>query len=418
MHDCERKWKRGTVHTQTVLTRKVEGGTSGKMDMEKGMVKRNNDADVPAYRNNVGSFANKRSMNLPEKKSWSTVAKEGDKDGFTKVGWKAERKTVAKKMNIIKHDVPILRERHLKIKFLGGKGVKHTLLEGVSPEKIRVKLNQTLKSFNIDGYFSIVGKNRWGDIELTLARTKAEELVKAGEVMTQSLNEMGLDEFEFVRDTKKVKIYVAMVPLTKNRYRREWKIEDWQETTSFDGMVADIDKSNPGIHIEARPSWVGKLNIMKERRQSTAGMTLLCEDNEYLKEMLSKDKPKMLVSGRKMFCRIWRELTETRICDRCCTVGHTLPECKSEPVCKWCGKRHLSTELKCPIMDCPALKGVACMHCRRMCNLCESDAHFTRFRECKVLRNRSTQARYGKAKPVESDNTSAHRVNDRSRNRF
>jgi len=59
-------------------------------------------------------------MNLPVEKSWSTVAKEGDKDGFTKVVGKAESKTVTKKMNIIKHDVPALRERHLKIKFLEG----------------------------------------------------------------------------------------------------------------------------------------------------------------------------------------------------------------------------------------------------------------------------------------------------------
>jgi len=181
------------------------------------------------------------------------VAKEGDKDGFTKVVGKAERKTVAKKMNMIKHNLPRLRERQQKIKFLGKKGVKHALPEGVSPESVRVKLNLTLKSFNADGYFSIVGRNRWRDIELTLARTRAEDLMRAGQVMKQALEEMGLDEFEFIRDTKKIKLYVAMVPLIKDRYGREWKIEDWQEETSFDRMIADIERSNPGIHVEARP---------------------------------------------------------------------------------------------------------------------------------------------------------------------
>jgi len=39
--------------------------------------------------------------------------------------------------------------------------------------------------------------------------------------MTRSLNEMGLDNFEFVRDTKKVKVYVGLVPLTKNGYGKQ-----------------------------------------------------------------------------------------------------------------------------------------------------------------------------------------------------
>jgi len=279
-----------------VLKRKVEIGESSKV-----MEKKVENADIPAYRNTVGLFTNE---GCDAKKSWSTVAKEGDKDGFMEVVGKAEKKTVAKKMNIVRYDVPQLRERHLKIKLLGKKGVKHDLPEGVSPESVRVKLNSTLKSFNIDGYFSIVGRNRWGDIELTLARTRAVDLVQAGGVMTRAIKEMGLDEFEFVRNTKKVKVYVAMVPLMKEGYSREWKIEDWQEENSFDRMIADIEKSNPGIHVEARSSWVGKLNIMKERRQTTAGIILLCEENEYLKGILSRDEPKMLIAGRKRFCRV------------------------------------------------------------------------------------------------------------------
>ena len=136
-----------------VLTKKVEVGETAKI-VERKVEK----ADIPAYRNNVGSFANER-CDIP-KKSWPTVAKGGDKDGFTKVVGKAERKMVAKKMNIVKHNISPLREKHLKIKFLGRRGIKHTLLEGVSPENVRVKLNSALKSFNIDEYFSIVGRNR------------------------------------------------------------------------------------------------------------------------------------------------------------------------------------------------------------------------------------------------------------------
>jgi len=291
-----------------VLTKMVE---AGKTKVVKVLEKEGENTKVPAYRNNVGAFAHER-REIP-KQSWSTAAKEGDKNGFTKVVGKAEKKTVAKKMNIVKQDVPQLREQHLKITFLGERGVKYTLPDGVSPENIRVMLNLTLKNFNIGGYFSIVGRNRWGDIELTLARTRAEDLVKGGGIMTQALEEMELAKFEFVRDTKKVKLYVAMVPLMKDGYGREWKIEDWQEENSFDRSIGDIERSNPGIHIKARPTWVGKLNIMKETRQTTAGMILLREENEYLEGILKKDELKILVAGRKSFCRIWREKTDTTI---------------------------------------------------------------------------------------------------------
>jgi len=135
-------------------------------------------------------------------------------------------------------------------------------------------------------------------------------------------------------------------------------------------MIADIARSNLGIHVEARPSWVGKLNIMKKMKQTTASMILLCEENEYLRGKLGKVEPKVLVAGRKRVCRVWREKTDTSICDTCCTVGHTLPECKGQPVCRWCRKEHLSTQHKCPIVDWLAPKGVACIHWRRMCNLC------------------------------------------------
>ena len=88
------------------------------------------------------------------------MTKEGDKDGFTKVIGKAERKTVSKKAEIVKHDVPPVRERHFKIRFEGERGKKHELPQGVTQERIRVVLNKTLKSLNIDGYFSMVGKKR------------------------------------------------------------------------------------------------------------------------------------------------------------------------------------------------------------------------------------------------------------------
>ena len=366
-------------------------------------------ADVPTYKKESASFAG-------EKESWAKVTAPKDNQGFTKVIGRAERKTVTKKM-VVK-PLATEKERHLKIRFVGARGMVHMLPLGVTTEIIRVKLNNTLKELNIDAYFAKSGKNKWGDIEMTLARTKAEDLIMAGNAMKEALIQLGLKDFSFVRDTKKVKLYVAMVPLTK-RGAREWEVSDWNTANAFDEMAADIESSNPGVYVSARPSWVGKLGILKERKHNSAGLTILCEETAELKRIMAGNEPRMLVGGRKRFCRVWRESSDTIICDRCLTVGHSLPECKATPECRWCGKGHLSTDHKCPIVDCAAPKGMACMHCRKWCKLCETGNHYSGFRECTVLRGRgASQRKYGRATPIDADNTSAEGVSDRSRNRF
>ena len=364
---------------------------------------------VPEYKKEQGGFAGG---------SWSTVTRKGNTSGANvKVG-KAEKKTVTKKAIVKKEVFGTERERHLKIRFVGKRGKVHELRLGVTAEVIRVKLNTTLKELNVDAYFAKAGRNKWGDIEMTLARTKAADLITAGKAMEDAVKELGIKDFSFVLDTKKVKVYLAMIPLTRSG-RRDWEVEDWQGEDAFDTLAADIEKSNPGIYVAARPSWIGKLGIMREREQRAAGLVLLCEETPELKEILGKNEPKMLIGGANRLCRTWRERSDTVICDRCLSVGHTLPECKANPKCRWCSKAHLSTEHKCPIVDCPAPKGMACTHCRRRCNLCETGDHYTGYRECTVLRNRrSTPPKYGRAAPIEADNTSAQGVNDRSRNRF
>jgi len=391
-------------------TRQVpKGQTSTTVPKGQTSTNERKGADVPTYKKESASFAG-------EKESWAKVSAPKDNQGFTKVIGRAERKTVTKKMTV--KPVATERERHLKIRFVGARGMVHMLPLGVIMEIIRVKLNNTLKDLNIDAYFAKSGKNKWGDIEMTLARTKAEDLINAGNAMKEALIQLGLKEFSFVRDVKKVKLYVAMVPLTK-RGAREWEVNDWNTADAFDDMAADIESSNQGVYVSARPSWVGKLGILKERKHKSAGLTILCEETAELKRMMAGNEPRMLVGGRKRFCRIWRESSDTIICDRCLTVGHSLPECKATPECRWCGKGHLSTDHKCPIVGCAAPKGVACMHCRKWCKLCETGNHYSGFRECTVLRGRgASQRKYGMATPIDADNTSAEGVSDRSRNRF
>jgi len=158
---------------------------------------------------------------------------------------------------------------------------------------------------------------------------------------------------------------------------------------------------------------------MKSRKQTTVGLTILVEETNELKRIMAASDPKILVGGRRRFARVWRERSDTLVCDNCLTVGHSLLECKLQGKCRWCRKDHLSRDYKGPIIDCPALKGVACKHCQKKCLLCDSGGRYTGYKECQVLTNRrSTPPRYGPATPVEANNTSREGVNDRSRNRF
>ena len=203
-----------------------------------------------------------------------------------------------------------------------------------------------------------------------------------------------------------MKVYLTRVLLGKGK--REWSLEDWIGEGAFDGMVNDIKNSNPGIHVWSRPSWVGNFGLIASRKQCTAGLVVIVEESDKLKEIIARREPKMLVGGRLRFCRVWRERLDMVKCNRCLSVRYTLPEFKVTLVCRWCEKSHLSTEHKCPIVDCAAPKGMFCQHCPKDCMLCGQKDHFMGFRECDVLKGTTTTLpRYGPATPVEADNPSA-----------
>ena len=230
---------------------------------------------------------------------------------------------------------------------------------------------------------------------------------------------MGLQEFKLVPDTKKVKVYINDVPLKRDGYGEDWKPEDWYSENAFDSLAADIERSNPGVFICARPSWVGKLHVMKNRNNWKAGLIVLCEETDSVKIMLGRNNPKIIVGGRTKFCRVWRENAGTVICDKCLKTGHGGAECRSKAVCKWCRKDHHTSIHKCPIVDCAAPKGMCCMHCTRMCALCDKTDHYTGYRECSVLQNaRSTPPKYGKATPVDDDANAVDGITDTSRLRL
>ena len=353
-----------------------------------------------------------------DKTTYAKIANTGNKK-FTEVVRNPDRKASRKLEDIRKGYLAPERERRLSIRFNRRKNGKQGFPKEISTEMVRKKLNETLKELNIDGYFSKAEKTRMGDVHLCLSKTRAADITTAKNAMTKCMTEIGLQEFNWMADTKKVKVYINDVPLIRSGFGGDWKPEDWNGENAFDTLSADIERSNPGIFICARPAWVGKLHVMKERNSWKAGLIILCEETDGLKIALGRNSPRLVVGGRNRFCRVWRENGATVICDKCLKVGHGGAECRSTAVCKWCGKDHHTSVHKCPIVDCAAPKGRGCIHCNRMCALCDKTDHYTGYRECQVLVNaRSTPPRYGRATPVDKDESAVDGITDNSRIRM
>jgi len=100
--------------------------TSRKMEVEKRVV---STKAIPTYKKSTGGFVAESSH--PKVQSWAEKTKDGNEKGFKVVVGKVEKKKVSKKLEVVKKEVAPESERHLKIRFVGKRGVKHALPEGV-----------------------------------------------------------------------------------------------------------------------------------------------------------------------------------------------------------------------------------------------------------------------------------------------
>ena len=304
----------------------------------------------------------------------------------------------------------------MTIKFDRARDTKYSLPEGATVGKIRESLNAALIALNGRAYFSQASLSKWGDVLLTLAATDVEQITGYYPALREALDIFGLGKFTFVRDTEKVKVFVGMVPLSQ--FGGGWQPSEWEGHSAFDRLAADIENSNPGIIVAARPSWAGRLHKLKERRVNNAGLILVLELTTEVRAMMGAAQPRINVSGRPQVCRTWREDNPSIVCSRCQTVGHRPGECRNAPVCAFCFGSHLTNEHKCPVLSCGKV-GTVCPHVSRQCILCRSTEHFTGCRECAAVRGSSSSpVVLGPATPVVADPTSVVGVSDHSRGRL
>ena len=350
-----------------------------------------------------------------KKRTFASVANEGAKrDGYEVV---KNRKRFEKQKPTTPEtitEIPV-RERHLTIKFDRERDEVKGLADGLTRERIRNVLNKLMTDLNATAYFAIANLNRWGDVQLTLANTKAEDIVGYYEAMRESLEEIGVDKFKFVRDLKKVKVYVGMVPLS--RYGNGWEPKEWERKESYETLAADIESSNPGVYIAAKPIWAGRLHKLKERRVNNAGLILVVERTNEINNMLRSNTPKMVVMGRHRMCRLWREDHPAAVCRKCQQIGHSQGECRNEAVCSFCRKNHEMRNHVCPVTTCRK-KGMVCEHVRKICFSCNEEGHWTGDKNCPAIKQDTNTPSSIGATPVRGDNTSITGVTDNSKNRI
>jgi len=349
-------------------------------------------------------------------KSFAVVAASGaSPDGYNVV---KGRKRFARRMAVTPDPITSIpvRARHLTIKFERKRDERFVLPVDVTVNNIRDTLNKALFALNCGAYFSMAGLGKWGDVLLTLAATEADAMVGYYPALREALGSLGLHHFTFARDTEKVKVFVGMVPLS--RFGGGWQPAEWEGRTAFDHLAADIEQSNPGVVVAARPSWAGRLHKLKERRANHAGLILVLEMAPEVRTLMGATQPRIVVAGRPRVCRVWREDNPTVVCARCQTVGHHSGECKNKPVCAFCHKEHTTASHTCPVLSCRKV-GTACTHVQRVCLLCNSGDHFTGHRDCAALRGASSSPpKLGPATPVVADHTSVTGVSDGSRGRL
>ena len=253
--------------------------------------------------------------------SYASVSAAGaSKDGYKIVSGRKRFTNKAKtKTPIPVVSIPV-RRRHLTVRFQWEKDTKFVLPKDVTFGRIRDLLNKALFSLNSGSYFSVASLSKWGDVLLTLAATDVESIVGYYPALREGLESLGLTDFTFVRDTEKVKVFVGMVPLS--RFGGGWQPAEWEGRTAFDHLAADIEQSNPGVVVAARPSWAGRLHKLKERKANNAGLILVLELMPEVKRMMAAASPRITVAGRPRVCRLWRENHPTVVCARCQTVGH------------------------------------------------------------------------------------------------
>ncbi|PWW74897.1 hypothetical protein C7212DRAFT_345449 [Tuber magnatum] len=232
----------------------------------------------------------------PEKRIlFANIANKGkvlSGDGFLTVGpgW------VAKKG----FRVGALTEQNCKVNLncQQKRNVMGGFLGGVKSEMVRNQLNKALSDLNVANLlFAKTAVTRFGDLHPVMANAVATGLVGYFLVPREVAEEMGMGRWEFRLDTPKIEPFIGGVPLEK-ALGRKWEVDNW--VGEMDRMAVDVEISNPGVHVVARPAWASKLGALQARGVVSAGLMLVVEKMAEVVRMLGQVQLMLCVAGLAM----------------------------------------------------------------------------------------------------------------------
>ncbi|PUU79349.1 hypothetical protein B9Z19DRAFT_1125351 [Tuber borchii] len=280
------------------------------------------------------------------------------------------------------------RDRHVTMRFATRKSI--ALPHGCSAESIRARLNAFFANgTKIRGSHPYVREARLradiGSIYMTLAEHSSEEiggmLERAHAIL---MREFSLPDFSFARDTKKLDILVASVPLADTGHGSVWRLEDWTNDRVYDGLRTDLERSNPGLITAGRPNIIGSLHAMRASNSTNCAIKFTVEKSSESDAVLRSAR--VCLRGGNRTVRLWTRFAPAKVSNNCLTLGHISTLCALPPRCRFCRGNHASRSHVCTTRNCDSVTGDACQHTVRLCLLCESSGHYTGFPQCPSLK--------------------------------
>ena len=139
-----------------------------------------------------------------------------------------------------------------------------------------------------------------------------------------------------------------------------------------------------GVVIPLAVRWLGNLEEIKERARekkiTASSVTFVVNGDEVANRLVRSG---LTVNGRSYGVEHYEEARPDAMCTNCCGWGYIKVQCsyRHEPRCALCAADHRTELHKCPVRDCAAARGSACVHVIARCPNCKGP-HAARSSQC------------------------------------
>ena len=146
----------------------------------------------------------------------------------------------------------------------------------------------------------------------------------------------------------------------------------------------EAENASEGVAIPLAVRWLGKLSEIRERARegkiTVSSVTFVVRGEEVASKLV---KNGLRIMGRLYQVELYEEARPDAMCANCCGWGHIEAQCnhRREPRCALCAAEHRTELHKCPVRDCAAARGSACIHVIASCPNCKGP-HGARSSQC------------------------------------